>query len=266
MVQYPPSIEHFVYECKNQLMAIIDTPDSLAKTILPFKTEIPLTYMPFIETSIMKSPFVLEAQKSHLKAKLNMSSLAFVPNDNISVKMNIISNMIKKKSNSNSLQYVTVNLKLIQTVSVKEFKEITDQVQTVTSISHKLPLVYFNQQDESLSTDAEIQLKIPADTTPSCDYSRLADITYKLQVSVEQKGPMGGLWNYSMNMDAIPITIGTLGYGIKNSTELRLYSTIEENSITPKFMKAIEYEDALPLYDPTKLPNYDSSSPMVLGC
>lgn len=263
MVQYPPSIEHFVYECKYQLIAIVDTPESIAKTIPPIKIDIPLTYMPFVETSIMKSPLSMEAQKSHLKAKLRMTATSFVPNDHIPIKMNITSTMIKKKSNSTSLQYVTVNLKLIQTVTVKEFKEISEQVKTITTVSHKLPLVYYNQDDESLSTDAEIQLRIPADTTPSCDYSQLANISYKLQVNVEQKGPIGGLWNYSCNMDSIPLTIGTLGYGIKNSSELQLYSS---DMPTPKFMKAIEYEDALPLYDPTKLPNYDSSSPMVLGC
>lgn len=266
MVQYPPSTEHAIYECKYQLIAFVETPESLAKTDMPIKTEIPLTYMPFIETSIMKSPFTLEGQKSHLKAKFYMNALSFVPNDDITLKMKVCSSMIKKKSNSTSLQHVTVNVKLIQTVSVKEFSEITDQVRTIASVSHKLPLVIYNQHNESLSTDVDLPLKIPADTTPSCDFSNLANISYKLQVNVEQKGPMGGIWNYTVNMDNTPITIGTLGYGIKNSSELQVYSSNQENMPTPKFMKAIEYEDALPLYDPTKLPTYESSSQMVIGC
>ncbi|RCI01725.1 hypothetical protein CU098_010700 [Rhizopus stolonifer] len=257
MVQFPPSISHSVYECLFQLIAIVDTPASLQKKAMPIKTEIPVICMPFIETSILKTPLLLESQNGRLSARIKMATKDFVPCDFVSIGLHVDSANNGKKR-SNTLQYVTVQLKLIQTMQIRVFDDIPDQTKTVASAAQKLLLIS-RLNGNSSYCDADLSLKIPADVTPSYNYGRLVQISYKLQVSVEQKGPMGGIWNYMVSIDDIPMTIGTLGHGIRSSNELQMYSSCEQRNsdmLVPKFMKAIEYEDALPVYDPCRLPDY----------
>lgn len=259
MVQFPPSIDHTVYRCTFQLIAIVDTP-SLGTTPI-FKTDIPVVCMPFVETSLLKTPLVLSAQKGELSARVRLGAQDFVPGETIPLSLHVGS-----KKSSSSLQYVTVNLKLIVTVSVIAFDDVADQIKPVATATQKLLLLPSTQGGGS-SCDADLTLKLPNDITPSYDYGKLVKISYTLQVTVEQKGPMGGIWNYIVGMDRINITIGTLGYGIRTSNELRNYSDFDTSSSDkpsgmplPKFMKAIEYEDALPLYDSSKLPEYSSNT------
>jgi hypothetical protein len=151
-----------------------------------------------------------------------------------------------------------VSLKLTQILKIVAFDDMQDQVQTVATTAHKLILV------DGTYCDADLTLKVPTDITPSYDYGQLVNASYKLDVCVEQKGPMGGIWNHYVEFDKIDITIGTLGYGIRTSNDLELYTDYTENPTVmplPKFMKAIEYEDSLPVYDPVKLPEYENTTP-----
>lgn len=257
MVQFPPSIDHSTYKCCFQLIAILDTPTLDCKTI---KEEVPILCMPFVETSLLKTPTFWNAKKGDLSAKLRMVAQEFVPGDDVSINLHVNNSSSKKKS-TNSLQYVTVHIKLIQTLTVSAFDDVPDQSKTVAAASSKLLLI--NSLDGRGSySDGDLSLKLPYVLCPSYNYSKLANISYRLQVTVEQKGPMGGIWNYSVGVDDISITVGTLGYGIRTSNELKVYSDIEKSTsaiMSPQFMKAIEYEDALPLYDASKLPDYEST-------
>jgi hypothetical protein len=255
MVQLPPAIDHAFYRCSFQLIAQVDT------TTEPIRAEKSVVCMPFVETRLLKSPVQWQAQKGHLSVRVNMIAQEFVPNEYIPIRLHLECN--NKKSNSKSFQFLTVHLKLIQTLHVIEFDDIGDQVKTIASVSQKLPLIS-SSNSSGTSCDADLTLKLPADISPTYDYGKLVRISYAFRISAEQKGPMGGIWNYTVATDDIPITIGTLGYGIRSSNEIQLYSMFEQgtsnkpNSMPlPQFMKAIEYEDALPLYDSTKLPDYE---------
>lgn len=270
MVQFPPSMDHSFYRCSFQLIAFVDTPSSIAKLTEPIRTSVPIICMPYVETGALKSPLSLVSTKAHLTAKAKMGAHDFVPNESVPVRLEIISN--KPAPSGGSLQYITAHLKLVQTLHIVAFDDLNDQVTTVAKASHKLLMI------ESLGRkgtycQADLDLKLPADLTPSYDYGNLVQVSYKLQISIEQKGPMGGIWSYNVNMDDVLVTIGTLGYGIKSSSELKMYSTFESGSSStskpmpqPKFMKAIEYEDALPLYDATRLPDYDLTSSQHTIC
>lgn len=259
MVQFPPSIDHGRYRCIFQLIAILDTPKFNTPVI---KTVVPVICMPFVETSLLKVPMVMNAQKGGLSARARMGAQEFVPGDIIPISLHVDSIGGSKKK-SNSLQYVTVQFKLVQVLSLLEFSDIADQMKTIATTNSKLLLITAN---DKCGCDGDFTIKIPSDISPSYDYGKLVKISYKLQVSVDQKGPLGGIWSYSVGMEDIKITIGTLGYGIRTSNELKLYSDFEDSTTDkpsdiplPKFMKNIEYEDALPLYDSSRLPDYEQT-------
>ncbi|KAL9549451.1 hypothetical protein MBANPS3_005200 [Mucor bainieri] len=264
MVQFPPSMDHSFYRCSFQLIAFVDTPSSIAKLTEPIHTDVPIICMPYVETSVLKSPLSLVSSKAHLVAKAKMSAHDFIPNESVTVRLDVTSN--KPAPSSGSLQYITAHLKLVQTLHILAFDDLNDQTTTVAKASHKL-LMIESLGGKGTYCQAELDLKLPADLTPSYDYGNLVQVSYALQISIEQKGPMGGIWNYNVNMEDVPVTIGTLGYGIRSSSELKIYSMFESGSSSsskpmplPKFMKAIEYEDALPLYDATRLPDYELSN------
>ncbi|KAL7333767.1 hypothetical protein PS15p_202629 [Mucor circinelloides] len=270
MVQFPPSMDHSFYRCTFQLIAFVDTPSSIAKLTEPIRTDVPIICMPYVETSVLKSPLSMVSSKAHLTANVKMSAHDFIPNESVPVRLDITSN--KPAPSGGSFQYVTAHLKLVQTLHILAFDDLSDQVNTVAKASHKL-LMIESLGGKGTYCRADLELKLPADLTPSYDYGNLVQVSYKLQISIEQKGPMGGIWNYNVNMNDVPVTIGTLGYGIKSSTELKMYSMFESGSSSsskpmplPKFMKAIEYEDALPLYDATRLPDYELQNPQRPIC
>lgn len=260
MVQFPPSMDHDFYRCRFQLIAFIDTPSSIAKLTDPIRTDVSIISMPYVETSLLKLPFSIESSKGHLSAKVKMSAHEFIPGETIPISLNVKSN--KPAPSNGSLQYVTAHLKLVQALHIVAFDDMSDQITTVANASHKLLMINLLSNKGSYC-HADLELKLPADITPSYDYGNLVQVSYKLYISIEQKGPMGGIWNYNVNMNEVPITMGTLGYGIKSSNELKIYSMFESGPSSskpmplPKFMKAIEYEDALPLYDSSRLPSYE---------
>lgn len=261
MVQFPPSMNHEFYRCTFQLIAFIDTPSSMAKLTDPIRTDVSIIYMPYVETSLLKLPLSMKSSKGHLSAKIKMGACEFIPGETIPISLNVENN--KPAPSNDSLQYVTAYLKLVQTLHIVAFDDMNDQIKTVANASHKLLMINLLSSKGSYC-HADLELKLPADIAPSYDYGNLVQISYKLHISIEQKGPMGGIWNYNVKMNEVPITMGTLGYGIKSSNELKIYSMFESGPLSskpmplPKFMKAIEYEDALPLYDASRLPSYES--------
>ncbi|CAO3694313.1 hypothetical protein G6F70_007330 [Rhizopus microsporus] len=259
MVQFPPTFNHILYQCNFQLMAIVNTSSGM------IKHEQPVICMPFVETRLLKTPLMLSAGKSNLTAQLKMTATDFVPGDLIPLTLHVGSLSPNKKT-----QYVTVQLKLIQSVNVKVFDDMPCTDNIIASASHKLLLI---PTPSGSFCDGELTLQLPPDLTPSCEYGKIANVTYRLQVSVEQKGPMGGIWSYFANFEDIPVIVGTLGYGIRVSDEFTTYDQYQLNGEgrlvdipVPKFMKSIEYEDALPLYDSTRLPDYDAACTPLMIC
>ncbi|KAI7907508.1 uncharacterized protein BX663DRAFT_491129 [Cokeromyces recurvatus] len=268
LIQFPPSVNHPNYQCDYQIIAILDTPSSLLKgTSQPIRTFTSILYMPFIDTTLLKSPFMAEAQKGPLSVKVRMHTCDYVPNDSLSLYIRVDSSnnktsLKKRISGTESLSYVSIKLKLIQIMHVVAFDDISDQTRVITTKTHKLLLINTLDNQQSSYCEADLKLAIPADITPSYDYGRLVRFSYRLQINVEQKRLFGGIWNYNVRLNDIPITIGTLGYGIKSSSDLEAYSVFQQEgsdtNLKPKFIKVIEYEDALPIYDPSQLPSYES--------
>jgi hypothetical protein len=117
--------------------------------------------------------------------------------------------------------------------------------------------------NRSISSTFDISLPIPVETTPSFSYSPIFSIGYQLQISIKQKK----IWSALLELPDIPITIGTLGYGIRSSQELKVYSAFksvfdqgQDNTDTlpvPRYLQVVEYEDCLPPYEDQRLPLYE---------
>ncbi|KAI9483897.1 MAG: hypothetical protein EXX96DRAFT_560088 [Benjaminiella poitrasii] len=126
-----------------------------------------------------------------------------------------------------------------------------------------------------------VELPLPADLIPSINYSKIAQVTYTLKIKVKSRRRRGrkkrvdgyhctasslltlhpfSLLRQPTLLIELPLKIGTLGYGIHASQDLKLYHRNSENirteSSIPRFLRSIEYEDALPLYESSRLPNY----------
>ncbi|KAI9356441.1 hypothetical protein BD770DRAFT_390230 [Pilaira anomala] len=253
MIQFPPSVDHTSYKCNFLLVALLDTP---TLDIPVIKKEVPVLCMPFVTTSFLKIPTVLTKEKKSLSAKVQMTAQEYVLGDNISLNLHVERKNNWKKESKNSLQFVTAHLKLIQTLSIRHSDDIPDQIKCVASVSSNLLLIK-SLDGSGMYCDGDLTLKIPNDISPSYDYGKLANIFYRLQITVEQKSSLGNIWKQCVSLDSVHITIGTLGYGIRSSNEIKLYSDLD-TPISPLFMKAVEYEDALPLYDSSKLPSYEN--------
>jgi hypothetical protein len=120
--------------------------------------------------------------------------------------------------------------------------------------------VYYSNDGSSTTYSAPLELDLPDNLVPTFTYSSLASVTYRLKLSVKRKGPLS-MWAQEVTKDW-PLTVGTLGAGLRSSPGLMVYSALDSThdseQYRPKFMKAVEYEDALPLYEPDRLPDYQA--------
>ncbi|KAI8880265.1 hypothetical protein K501DRAFT_255348 [Backusella circina FSU 941] len=256
MIQFPPSFKDQSYSCQFQLIAVVDLykQDNI-------KCALPILYSPFVETRALKIPLMKMMKVKNLTAKVRLVNQDFVPGDVIDLKLHV-DNESKKKN----LQSVTATMQLKQIIHNNKFDDVPDRINIITSISHKLLLINSPHQENQYYCDGDLKLKLPEDLVPSFEYSKLASVSYVLCVFVEKSGPLGGIWNYRVDIEEIPVKIGTMGHGIRASDELKLYSKLESNTTTllPRFLKEIEYEDALPLYEPSQLPTYDVATTMPM--
>jgi hypothetical protein len=246
LIQFPPSFQNKVYIVHYQLIAIVDT-----KNHGRIQANKPLKYMPFIETNLLKSPVFITEKNSDLEASVCLYANKYTPGDKVRFHLSV--NNISKRKGSN---FITVNLLMKQVVHISAFDDIPDFTTIVASTSTKLLLIE-TEQANHYTSEADLSLPLDADITPTLDYGKLASISYFLHINIEKYGKLGGILNYKLQLKDIPITIGTLGNGIRSSDEMKVYSDIETNAeLSPKFLKAVEYEDALPVYEASRLPSY----------
>ncbi|KAG0166125.1 hypothetical protein DFQ28_004912 [Apophysomyces sp. BC1034] len=235
IVNFPPSAEHEHYRCRFQLSAYLDCrPVALV-------TRKTVAYMPFLETCLLKSPLVRTATRGDLTAKVQLYALDYVPGDPATVPVQV---SLPKKSPA-----TRVSVKLYQITKCLVSKDVPKLTKVVASVV------------EPIESSSTVTLPIPIDITPSLCYSNLASVTYRLHIGIERKG----MFTPSLKFEDIPVTIGTLGYGIRSADDLQVYTIFSEhlkesntsNTMpAPQFMRSIEYEDALPLYEPNCLPAY----------
>lgn len=284
MVQFPPSAnvvsesEGLSYHSNFTLSAYLDQHQGEC-IIKAHKT---IIYMPFIETSISKKPITittldkpssmmtqnyssssssdLEHEQASPSINLSMSSLDYVLGDTIPLTLSFKS--IPRKS----IDDISIRLFQVQTWNKASSKGKTSKSnrklkECIAQTTIKLPTADLVDISDQIKTC----LDIPRDALPTFTYSSVFSVTYVLLISVKRKGK---LWSNTVDLNEVPIKIGTLGYGIRSSEEIQLYSTFksvfdQDNSTTntlpvPKFLDIVEYEESLPVYVKDRLPAYDT--------
>ncbi|CAO3612247.1 unnamed protein product [Cunninghamella echinulata] len=265
-VQYPPSVRNDYYACNYKLIAVAELQSQNGSYETLFINEEPVLYMPYVETRPLKQPSLVQQQQqqSDLTVFTKFQSFDYVVGDSIigSIQVN---SFINSNSNQNvstlMKKSIEVSLRVYQTTKNLLFDDVTGSTCLVAYNNYKLYPVStttIDKKKSKLSYSSNIELDLPFDLPPTFTYSSLASMTYKLCINVKRKGPLS-MWADEVNME-YPLTMGTLGYGVRSSPDLQVYTLVDKTIVRPTFMKSLEYEDALPVYTSDKLPTYNDVS------
>lgn len=261
MIQFPPSMEHALYQCKFDLSAKLVRTTFTLPTVL---TQRSISYMPFIETSLLKQPVIEEGHDTGLYSSAQLHSLAYVPGDSIPITI-VTSRRHSSGNKSRRQDYPaevnSILLELCETVEILRSKAVSDTRVVASHLyrpntkGYKYSLV---KTQNGSGAEYQVALPLPVDLTPSINYSKIVKVFYTLRIRIKSSQPtflIGSMLNSVINME-LSLKIGTLGYGIRASQDLKVYYVDTENS--PRFLRSLEYEESLPLYEASKLPSYES--------
>ncbi|KAG0164820.1 hypothetical protein DFQ28_009562 [Apophysomyces sp. BC1034] len=255
LVQYPPTIDHELYRCTFKLSAYLDP--SLEHKAIPIMMQRPVAYIPLIETRLLKTPHNACVKKGRMAVTAMIQSLEYTPGETIQTVLHIAS----------KVPVSGISIKLYQVARL-----LLDERPTITKMvaekSYKAPSLSL---DDTYNGYHTLQLSLPLGLAPSFDYSRIIDMSYKLRIKISKKSLVP--WMSRITFD-YPITIGTLAHGIRNGSDLQLYTAMQDvgdgasiisnhsdsDLPLPRFLRLIEYEDALPLYESTRLPSYETTN------
>ncbi|KAL0080199.1 hypothetical protein J3Q64DRAFT_1680670 [Phycomyces blakesleeanus] len=253
MVQFPPSMDEITYRCVYRLTAYLDLSKSRQGIITLAQKKI--NFVPFIETAILKSPLTEEITRNGIRMVTKLTSLNYVSGDKIPISLRF--STAKNKP-------VSLSIKLSQIINFITDEEYPLEKTTMVSSSRVLA---------AGTTYHETCLEIPSDTSPTFDYGRMISVSYILKITMGHKYCAGLLQSSEVSVE-LPIHIGTLGCGIRPPDDLKMYTIFLKSSSArssdstsdfglepippPRFLKLVEYENALPVYTPERLPDYSS--------
>ncbi|GAN07424.1 hypothetical protein MAM1_0160d06921 [Mucor ambiguus] len=265
MVQFPPSMDHALYQCKFDLSAKLIRTTFTLPTVLTQRT---ISYMPFIETSLLKQPNIEEGYHNGLYASAQLHSLAYVPGDSIPITVVTSRRHANKKRKAEEDQPAEVNsillelcekVELVQSRAVSITRVVASALHKATFKGHKYSMI---KTRNGSGAEYQVDLPLPVDLTPSINYSKVVRVSYTLRIKIKssQCSLMGPLFNSVVDME-LPLKIGTLGYGIRASQDLQVYYVDTESS--PRFLRSLEYEESLPLYESSRLPSYQQDTSLI---
>lgn len=298
MVQFPPSsnvvseLDGLSYHCNFVLSAYLEDLDNKQDAAI-LKSHKTIVYMPFVETRISKTPVSITISENTVthtdivssneqsgtlapSIHVNMPSFDYVPGDTIPLSL-IVQNIQRKVVELVSIKLMQVRIWDRSSFNTKG-KVYAGEKKTLHTIFQQNVMNSEIHISPSAECNAlfpiDTKIDIPADVLPSFAYSPMFSIKYQLQISMKTKGK---IWSKNCNFMEVPVNIGTLGYGIRSSQEIKIYSTFKSvfeiqqqdesgNSLSeqllpvPKFLDVIEYEESLPVYNNDRLPAYDTPS------
>jgi hypothetical protein len=233
MVNYPPTFVHSMCSCSFRLIAVLES-DSMKRMY----SEESIRYIPYIETSPLKDTYTLAAHGS----SISVPSLSCLQADTIP---------IRYESKSSPVTSVTVKLRRRLSYGDDGVEDYLDE----TLAQEEIKLTNTN------TFNGTVYFHLPESIIPTIDYSSWMSMTYSLEVTVKRQKLMGTAAHFM-----VPLTIGTMGPGIRTPSDLKPYSLSKEDDansgrrVVPSFVQRIEYEDCLPEYASYKLPHYQTSS------
>ncbi|RCH84823.1 hypothetical protein CU097_008433 [Rhizopus azygosporus] len=254
MTQFPPSLEHKLYQCKFILTAKLIRSTFTLPTVMAQKE---INYMPFIETSLLKKPVITTKNNTKLFVTVKLHSLEYVPGDTIPITITCYSSpacgpfflQSNKAKRDQPAAVSSVLIELCETVGLVHRQALSTKRIVASHLYRTCQITA-----ACIGSEYHVQLTLPIHLTPTINYSRIIKISYTLSVKVKSR--LGPFHSSTTNVD-LPLKIGTLGYGIRASQDLQV-CYVESPSNSPRFLRSLQYEEALPLYEPVRLPSYQS--------
>lgn len=255
MVQYPPSLQHHLYKCYYILLAYLEPVSS--STEFPAVAHQQIKYIPLIETRPLKTPLYLDSIKCSNKKTLvdtmqiKLDAREYVSGDTIKISV--------RATHDDGSHTLIVNVRLYRILTFLDnpMYPMEETVKQTTVV-----LQDWRKED--------IWFRTSSDLTPSVDYSPIVRLTYRLKVKVSVRKEKPAVKSRRLSFTSwpnqyttttatfeTPLVIGTLGSGMRVLDELSTYSFHPNRQAYPKFVKdANHHEDALPQYEPSRLPCY----------
>jgi hypothetical protein len=233
MVNYPPTFVHSMCSCSFRLIAVLES-----ESTQRLYSEQSIRYIPYIETSPLKDTYTLTAHGS----SMSVPSLSYLQADTIPIRFE-----------SKSSPVTSVSVKFRRRLSYGDDGVEDHLNETLAHEETKLT--------NTNTFDGTVYFKLPESIIPTIDYSSWMTMTYSLEVTVKRQKLMSTAAHYT-----VPLTIGTMGPGIRTPSDLKPYNQSKEDDdnsgrrVVPCFVQRIEYEDCLPEYASYKLPLYQNSS------
>ncbi|CAO3622799.1 unnamed protein product [Cunninghamella blakesleeana] len=300
MVQFPPTMDYANYKCYYMISAYIDEKDNNENQIDRINVTAlkefnqPIIYMPFLETCLFKTPLtqLIPPKIKHSKnkdqqrqlsldqhIKISTNALDYVPGDSIKLEL-MIPNYFFQANHHDECIFSSMSMELIQTV------ESSNQIHQSIISQQQIPLSSYSSSLPSSSSlpnkkiIKQLEFPLSSELTPSVTFTDSVSVNYSLNIQFhESKTNLLSFFTSSSVQHyklSLPIRIGTLGYGIRPSEELQVYSIFRtifekknENDArpllpNPTFLQAVEYEESLPVYEAgPQLPTYSDSLPLV---
>ncbi|KAI8988437.1 hypothetical protein BDF20DRAFT_855682 [Mycotypha africana] len=303
MTQFPPSMDHSLYQCQFDLSAKLIRTTFTLPTVVTKRT---IHYMPCIETSALKQPIIEDGYHNGFYASVRLHSLDYVPGDSIPITLTTSRRdrrhrrrrqrppprpLAFEKEKQQKQTHVHVAMKsqhpiqrnkqddplegdeeepaeatsilvelcekveLLRCKAVSVTRVVATHVEKPTTTGYKYALT---KTLYGSGAEYRVALPLPVDLTPSINYSKIVHLSYLLRIKIKSRGTslLGPMFSSVVQME-LPLKIGTLGYGIRASRDLKVYYADTVSS--PRFLRSLEYEEALPLYDPSRLPSYHDS-------
>ncbi|KAI8057592.1 uncharacterized protein B0P05DRAFT_575178 [Gilbertella persicaria] len=225
MTQFPPSMEHALYQCRFDLSAKLIRTTFTLPTVMTQRT---IQYMPFIETSLLKQPVIEEGHGHGLDVSVRLCSLAYVPGDTIPITV-VTSCRPKKQTKDQPAEVNSILLELCETVRLVPNKAIS-VTRTVASHLHKPYKYAIVQTPLGKGAEYHVCLKLPVELTPSVNYSKVVQLSYTLRIHIKSSRGvfLSPLFHATVDME-LALKIGTLGYGIRASQDLKMYDNMKNH-------------------------------------
>lgn len=251
MAQYPPTTtDHDWYNCTFDITAIVESQSHPSQYESLITKKHSMVYMPFVETRQLKKPLATSQQNSDLQVITTLYSLTYLPGESVLASILIRSPTFKKP--------LSLSLSLYRTITCLAFDDVPDSILLITSTETTCQGNEDSSKESSATAySSSLLLDLPDMLLPTFTYGKLSTITYRLCLSVKRKGALS-LWAHETKMDW-PLTIGTLG--LHTPSDISVYSAVVgEQQTRPVFMKTVEHDDELPLYESARLPDYHAAT------
>ncbi|KAI9248192.1 hypothetical protein BY458DRAFT_57076 [Sporodiniella umbellata] len=248
MVQFPPSMDHPYYRCSYKLTAYLDP--SLAYREIPVMSQRTIEFVPWIEIQALKRPLAVPAIRHHRMARtpkwtasVQLSAVEYRAGETIE-------GQVKIDGRPEDLGEFSIHLRLYQISQfVPDSKPILRQCVAQKTYTVDTAHLY------------PVQLVLDDSLPSSMQYSKIMSLSYQLELSIHLHPSSFQRrlfpWTPRVYRFQQAITIGTMERGLCAAQELDVYSNYHKTNMPyPKFLKALDHEDALPLYEPHRLPLY----------